>query len=58
MWPKSQFPADLVKFTEEILNGKLDFLCSAAKETSEEIKTKTNTFLLVTDVDIAESVFF
>ena len=27
MWPNSQFPADLVKFTEEILNGKLHFLC-------------------------------
>ena len=23
-----QFPADLVKFTEEILNGKLHFFCS------------------------------
>ena len=23
-----QFPADLVIFTEEILNGKLHFLCS------------------------------
>ena len=23
-----QLPADLVTFTEEILNGKLDFLCS------------------------------
>ena len=29
MWPNSQFPVDLVKFTEEILNGKLHFLCSA-----------------------------
>ena len=26
---KLQFPADLVTFTEEILNGKLHFLCSA-----------------------------
>ena len=24
-----QFPADLVTFTEKILNGKLHFLCSA-----------------------------
>ena len=24
----SHFPADLVTFTEEILNGKLHFLCS------------------------------
>ena len=28
MWPNPQFPADLVIFTEEILNGKLHFLCS------------------------------
>ena len=33
MWPNPQFypqfPADLVTFNEEILNGKLNFLCSA-----------------------------
>ena len=29
MWPNPQFPADFVTFTEEILNGKLHFLCSA-----------------------------
>ena len=29
MWPNTQFPADLVTFTEAILNGKLQFLCSA-----------------------------
>ena len=28
MWPNPQFPADLVTFTEEILNGKLHFLLS------------------------------
>ena len=28
MWPNPQFPADLSTFTEEILNGKLNFLCS------------------------------
>ena len=28
MWPDSQFPVDLVIFTEEIHNGKLHFLCS------------------------------
>ena len=28
MWLNPQFPADLVTFTEEILNGKLHFLCS------------------------------
>ena len=29
MWPNEQFPADLVTFTEEILSGKVHFLCSA-----------------------------
>ena len=29
MWPIPQFPADLVTFTEEILNGNLHFLYSA-----------------------------
>ena len=29
MWPNRQFPADLVTFTEEILDGKRYFLCSA-----------------------------
>ena len=28
MWPNPQEPADLVTFIEEILNGKLHFLCS------------------------------
>ena len=28
MWPNPQDTADLVTFTDEILNGKLHFLCS------------------------------
>ena len=28
MWPNSQFPVDLVTFTEESVNGKLHFLSS------------------------------
>ena len=28
MWTKLQFPADLVTFTEKVLNQKLNFLCS------------------------------
>ena len=28
MWPNPQEPAHLVTFTEENLNGKLNFLCS------------------------------
>ena len=34
MWPNPQFPADLVTFTEEILNGKIHFLCSALTKKS------------------------
>ena len=30
MGPNPQFSADLVTFTEEILNGKLHFLCSVS----------------------------
>ena len=28
MWPNPPFPSDLVTFTKENLNGKLNFLCS------------------------------
>ena len=28
MWPNPQLPPDLVTFTEELLNGKLHFLCN------------------------------
>ena len=37
MWPTPQEIADLVTFTEEILNGKLHFLCSACFFLSAEI---------------------
>ena len=30
MRPSAQFPADLVTFTDEILNGKLHFLCGVS----------------------------
>ena len=31
MWTNPQETADLIKFTEEILNGKLHFLCSVQR---------------------------
>ena len=40
MWPKPQIPADLVTFTEEILNGKLQFLCSAKSNGTERYDGK------------------
>ena len=32
MWPNPQISADLVTFTEEILNGKLPVLCGVKSE--------------------------
>ena len=40
MWPNSQKIADLVKFTEEILNGKVHFLCSEYAEDYFDAKSK------------------
>ena len=34
MWPNPQFPADLVTFTEEILNWKLHFMCNVISQKS------------------------
>ena len=33
MWPNPQFLADLVTFTEKVLNGKPHFLCSVNADT-------------------------
>ena len=41
MWPNPQFPADLVTFTEEILNGKLHFLWSNCFENFRKIYRET-----------------
>ena len=37
MWPNPQFLADLVTFNEEILNGKLNFLCSVTYQWKKTI---------------------
>ena len=49
MWPNPQFPADLVTFTEEILNGKLHFLCSGYSNTNNK-DPETITLLSQEDV--------
>ena len=36
MWPNAQLPADFVTFSEEILNGKLHFLCSEKKDPTKQ----------------------
>ena len=43
MWPNPQETADLVAFSEEILNGKLHFLCS-----NGQLKSKRLPFSLTT----------
>ena len=36
MWPNLQFPAHLVTFAGEIVNGKCHFLCSVCGDTDAE----------------------
>ena len=44
MWPNPHGTADLVTFTQEILNGKLRFLCSITKRQQQvNIVTEYNT---------------
>ena len=52
MRPNLQFPADLVKFTEEILNWKLHFLCS---DTALSI---TFSRLIIPNDDVQKFVLF
>ena len=40
MWPSPQETADLVIFTEEILNGKLHFLCNDVTMDSSALTVK------------------
>ena len=42
MW---RFPADLVTFTDEILNGKLHFLCSEAPCNFHDIRPEACNFI-------------
>ena len=39
MWPNPQEAADLVTFTDEILNGKLHFVCSVCYVGRSKIMT-------------------
>ena len=48
MGPNPQLPADLVTFTEEILNGKLHFLCSViAKLAAYELSVNKSSLKLI-----------
>ena len=58
MRPNLQFPMDLVTFTEEILNAKLYFLCSA-KGHSKTMFTKmllNLSTINLTDLEIGNAV--
>ena len=48
MWPNPQETGDLVTFTEEILNGKLHFLCSV---TAKDLSTRRK-YILVEFMDL------
>ena len=48
MWTKPQQTADLVTFTEEILNGKLNFLCSVYGYAVKEVQVNS----LITNVPL------
>ena len=43
MWPKPQFPVDLVTFTEEILNGKLCFFV----QLTENVEAKMHYWVII-----------
>ena len=42
MWPNPQETADLVTFTEEILNEKLHFLCSESNNSDSDLLFSRN----------------
>ena len=47
MWPNPEETADLVTFTEEILNGKLHFLYSVSKPISHSCFPLFSCFLII-----------
>ena len=59
MWPNPQKKADLVTFTEEILNGNLRFLCSVGRLMKTWLKLNTLIFRIwmLCDYCIGISIF-
>ena len=47
MWPNQQDTADLVTFTEEILNGKLHFLCTDIVNQSIDLQSDLKELILI-----------
>ena len=54
MWSNSQFPADLVTFTEEILKRKVHFLCSAHLKINlkQSVELSRDSFLWLSSVSL------
>ena len=50
MWPNPQFPADLVIFIEEILNGKFHILCSDLETTSSTFLSKCSSEIFLSQI--------
>ena len=56
MGPNSQFPADLVTFTEEILNGKLQFF-EQCSESNSRIYRLFNDNIVLTSRKKSQELF-
>ena len=57
MWTNPQIPADLVTFTEEILNEKLHFLSSETLDWNVSPKITLNDFQEINNVYVSEATF-
>ena len=56
MWPNSQFPADLVTFTEEILNGKFQFFEQCSESNSRIYRLFNDNIVLTSEEKVARVV--
>ena len=56
MWPNSQFPADLVTFTEEILNGKLQFFEQCSESNPRIYRLFNDNIVLTSEEKVARMV--
>ena len=55
MWPNQQFLADLVTFTEEILNGKFNFFFAVFVLNLKNLKLRpVNAFRWITDIILSK----
>ena len=57
MWPNRRFTVNLAKFTEEILNRKLHFLCGGISWSNPNLKIALSfTFLII--ISIIDNLYF